>query len=263
MAPETTPEARERNGRVYAALVTSFILGLVRITQARGVQLSLEAAILRRGVGAMGPATDSDHGQVLGEPVPVPFREYDSFRYVGAFGHLIYATTLFDTFLTDTTRFMFLMFPGSIGKSQGATISDIVAAKSTTELLCGAVEKSVREVSYKSFLDRIAFLEQQFKMHVDVDAETHERIQYYSGVRNVLIHDQAFFDLSLGPTGEIEPAKRVSGTPLTPVSESDIEAALEAYDTVVRGLAHAVFRDVLKLPTPKFVDIAGENRLFP
>lgn len=252
-------ERRKNHANVYGAVVTSYIGGLLRMHSSRIGHLSLSAVLLEfRAIDRTGPLT-GEHVSVLQELRKIAFHEYDAFEYVGNFGHLVYATTLLDTFLTDTTRFIFLAIPASVGKAQGITVSDIMAARSTSELLRKAVDKRARELSYKSFIDRIEFFKDQYSARIELDDDTRQSLEHFSGIRNVIIHDQGYIDFSPEPDGTIKLTQKSCPVHPAYVRREDIRGAVMAYSRVVRNVANAVFRDILKVDVPSHLnDVINE-----
>ena len=242
--------------KTYHEISLAYVMGFRKTTLARAGQLTLEIALLALRNGSVPPRLSwpEDWRKVLEELHSVTYDEYDSFKYVGNFGHLVFATTLLDSFLTDTTRFIFLMLPASIGKAQGITVSDIVAAKSTEELLRAAVEKRVRDVSYRSFCDRVQYLNEQYGLEVSLSPDVASDLEHFSGVRNVMIHDQAFYDLRVARDGSVLLEQHSCSVHPRPVDGVQIGRAVAAYMTVVLGVASAVFRHLLKSEPPPHLD---------
>ena len=227
---------------------------MVRIWSARTSQLTLQLTLLNLNSDCSETSQPPEqYEKTIQELRSVRYDEYDAWRYVAEFGHLVYGTSLFDTFLNDTTRFMFSLLPSSIGKSQGITVNDIVHATSTTELLHRAVDKRAREISYQSFADRISFLTSNYGLVIDIPEQTKKSLEHYSGVRNVVIHDQGHFDFALQPDGTLDIVQKACALHPKPIASGDIVKAVRAYTEVARLIASAVFRDTLKEPAPKLL----------
>lgn len=200
----TSPEAKLVSQRTFSAIVDAYVTGLMKIWASRAAQLTHQLLVLRFR-GSLLPHSPAPEGweHVFSELVAISRHEFESFGYVSDFGHLVFTTTLFDTFLTDATRFIFLLRPDSIGKSQGITVADIIDSDSRADLLRTAVDKRARELSYKSFADRIDFLVKNYGLALDISPETADELEHFSGVRNVMIHDQAFYELGLDEAGGV------------------------------------------------------------
>ncbi|MCC6606328.1 MAG: hypothetical protein IT327_24180 [Anaerolineae bacterium] len=247
-------ERQKQLAAVYAEIVASYISGIIRINCARIVQNSTVAALVALNSPSAGDASHRSGGE---SPIDVlravSLEEFDAYRYVGGFGHLVYSMSLLDTFLTDTTRFILMAFPSSIGKAQGVTVEDIISAKSTSDLLAMAVEKKARELSYKSFVDRLEHLEKNYSLRAGIDQATREQLEHYSHMRNVMVHDQGHLDFRLAADGAVELSHKTCPVHPTPVKSEDIQRALEACKATVAGAAAAVFRDMLRVEAPTFL----------
>jgi hypothetical protein len=245
----TDPDVQSQ--RTYALIVKAYLSGLAKVWSSRVGHLSHMVLLLKFRTSSL-PVDAAPAGweEIFSELVRISPHEYDSFRYVGDFGHLVFATTLFDTFLTDTTRFIFLLRPKSIGKTQGITVLDVINAGSKTELLRTAVEKRARDLSYKSFADRIEFLSSTYGLKIDMSHDTAQALEHFSGVRNVLIHDQAFYELGIADDGAVTHAIRSCPVHPRPISSEEIRGAIRAYDRAGAAITEAVFTHLLKVSVP-------------
>jgi len=244
----------------YEAIVATYLGGMMRIWAARASQLSLELALVHLNATTAGTQPmPTEYADVIQELRAIEFRDYDAWTYVGNFGQLIYATTLLDSFLSDTTRFMFLLLPASIGKAQGITVNDIVAAESTTDLLKRAIEKRAREVSFLGFLERIDFLAKQYGLEINLPDDARSSLEHYAGIRNVVIHDQGSIDLVRTPAGDMKGIRKACPVHPRRVSGAEIAGATRAYCRVASHVATAVVRDVLKEPLPESVKVLEER----
>ncbi len=253
-SPHTPSPALQKSYETYTHIVLGYADGLFRVAAARMTQLTLEIAVLKfRATASPRPQVPAEYSEVLQELESISPAAHADLKYIANFGQLVFVTTLLDTFLTDTTEFIFMLRPASIGKSQGITVADIVDAKSTSELLRRAVEQKAREVSYKSFIERVEYLEKQYGLQLKLDAQTRKQIEHHSSVRNVLIHDHAAYDLRLDPDGSvIADPKGPAGRPRL-VAGEDIRDAVIAYGKVVESVGNSIFVDFLKLPIPNAV----------
>ncbi len=248
--PATPPSPLSQ--QTFAAIVQAFAGGLVKVWGSRAGQLTHQVLLLKFRTSPL-PSSPVPPGweEIFSELQAISYHELDSLRYVGDFGHLVFATTLFDTFLTDTTRFVFLLRPESIGKTQGITVAEILHAASKTELLRAAVEKRARELSYKSFAERIEFLGKNYGFAFDIASETAAELEHFSSLRNVMIHDQAFYDLSVNDSGDVTYAARSCPCHPRPITGAEIKGAIRAYERIVRSITREVFTHMLKVPVPE------------
>ena len=129
--------------------------------------------------------------------------QLESFRYISDLSFLVYATTLLDSFLNDTTKFLLLLHPRAIGKDQSIKMDDLLSASSKHEAICIAAQRKVRDISFLSFLARVKYLKEHFGLHVELDEDLIKDLDHYLGLRNVLVHDQSVFDIGLDEEGKL------------------------------------------------------------
>lgn len=89
---DTSPAAQS-----YIAVTISFLQGLLRVWSAEAAFARLMSALLEfRLSGRAG--IEGETASVLENLDRIPYSSYDSLRYVTDVSHLVYATTLLDTF---------------------------------------------------------------------------------------------------------------------------------------------------------------------
>jgi hypothetical protein len=170
----------------------------------------------------------------------------DGFTYVERISHLIYATTLLDTFLLETTTFLFLMFPRAMGKSHQIPIKTLIESASLSSALTQAAHTRARDISFKTFEDRIQFLRDAFGLRVDLERRTQELLDHYTDIRNSAIHDQGIFELALDDSGNVKSKQKTCALHPTQLTDDDPMDAFKAYQKICNAVASAVFEQVLK-----------------
>lgn len=170
----------------------------------------------------------------------------DSYEYVTMVNFMIYATTLFDSFLTDTTKYLFLKNPKSIGKDKSVSWDDIISAKSKATIVNRIVNKIAREQSYSSFSDRMDFINKQFGLGVRPEKEEMNSLKHFSGIRNDLVHDQSLYDIRLSPRGKIIVERKSNSRRPTHVSIKEVNRAWRSYIAITRKLYESINSKVLK-----------------
>lgn len=158
---------------------------------------------------------------------------------------LVYMTTLLDTYITDTTRFLLFMFPQALGRSQSVTM-EAVLSKSRTDLLQEAVTKKAREISYLPFVGRMSYLRDTFGLTMTLEEQTIQALEHYSGIRNVVIHDQSLHSLKLSKHGKVGATRKTDGAHPTPVSDEQLEEAQNAFWSVAIEITRTVAHQVLR-----------------
>ena len=97
-------------------MIESFQLGLLRFHRAESAYARLNLVYLSYQRESAAEGIPSDMAFNLSKVSP---DSYGAHLHVTNVSHLVYSTTLFDTFLNDTTTFLFLLHPESIGKWSG------------------------------------------------------------------------------------------------------------------------------------------------
>lgn len=110
---------------------------------------------------------------------------------------LVTALTLFDTFLSDVTRFLLLVYPESIG-DQKIKVRDILDLTSVAQVINEVVVRKVRGVSYKNYRDRIKFLENTFGINASDLSDKIDSLEQYVELRNSIVHDVSLFRYTAG-----------------------------------------------------------------
>ena len=192
-------------------------------------------------VGLDGPASGT-----LEHLARIPYSSYDSLSYVTDVSHLVYATTLLDTFLSDTTLFLFLLIPQSMGKGQQVPLRTLIDASSRNEALTHAALGRAREIGYLPFPGRIEFLRDTFGLEISISLDAVEVLNHYPSVRNTAVHDQGIFELRLDETGQVVSRQKTCPLHPTRVTGDDVHRAIRGYEKVMRAVAKAVFTQVLK-----------------
>jgi hypothetical protein len=232
----------------YKSLTASVVSGLLRLAGARiavnSVSVDLFRAVKER-------ANASAEASVMASLVPrlSPW-EFDSFRYISNLSHLVYAATLLDSFLADTTTFLFLLFPGALGKDTVAKLDEVLRASSREALIGDIVRRRVRDVGYMSFLDRIAYLEERFSLGIALNEKDRLLLEEFSTLRNVIVHDQSVFDLYLDDRGQVQAKQKTCSRHPTPVPDDVLKKAHRAFFSTVRAIYEAVVSQVLKRKGP-------------
>lgn len=234
-----------REARSYLQVTAGFIQGLIRIWSAEAASSRLMCALTTFHASGR-PGLDGPSTSVLQHLDRIPYESYDALSYVTDVSHLVYATTLLDTFLNDTTMFLFLLFPGSMGKNQQVPLRTLIDSTSRNEALTRAAASRARELGYLSFSDRLSFLRESFGLSIDLDKDTADALLHYSSVRNAAVHDQGIFDLALDESGLVQARQKACVRHPTQLRAGDVQSAIRAYERVARTVAKSVFRQALK-----------------
>jgi hypothetical protein len=242
----TRPVRDDVTVQTYGAVFHTFLVGYLRFyrAEAAGARLMLAHTLYR---SQQLEITDSPFASVFSVMEHIPRESFESLDYVTNVSHLVYATSLLDTFLTETTMFLFLLIPESMGKNQQVPLKTLIEAQSRSAAITLAAAVRAREISYKSFDDRIQFLRDAFGLAVVLDDECEKELQHYSGIRNSAVHDQGIFELRLDDTGQVTHHLKTCKIHPTQLTGKDPFDAAKVYEKVCNTVARAVFVQILKI----------------
>ena len=243
------PESADADSalKCYMSVVRSLTAGLFRIWAAEAASIRLRLACFEFNKAGR-PGLDGPGAKSLQHIAKIPFDTFDAWSYVTDVSHLVYATTLLDTFLSDTTVFLFLLFPGSMGTNHQVPLRKILDLRSRNEVITQAAMSRMREVSYLPFAARVQFLEQTFGLKITLGAEEYDALNHYTSIRNAAVHDQGSFELSLDENGHPVSRRKTCLAHPTPMDVDDVSKAIKAYERVATAVALAVCCQVLKQP---------------
>ncbi len=183
----STSEAPPYTVHEFDSTVLSLTMGFIRLWRA---QLAYTSTMIALDSLNSKDATPDEQALKAAETLRgVSLEVIDSYSYIHTISELVYATTFLDSFLSDITKFLFLLHPHSIGDQHLISFGDVLSATSRVELINATATKRVREISFLPFIARIDFLRERFGLHISVDKETIELIGHFATVRNVLVHD--------------------------------------------------------------------------
>jgi len=242
-----------KNAETFAAILSTFSVGMLRLTESELASLRLSVAVASHHTVDRAE-TDLDR-ESLRQLQAIRPTSWDAFNYVSRLSHLVYATSLLDTFLTDTTQFLLMLNPASIGKDFKISIADVLEKGSRSEVLVYAAQRKAREVSYKTFLQRLDYLRERFGLEFDLSGGDVGELGHFSGLRNVAVHDQGFIRLFLDDEGEVDFDQRSCSLHPTVVSIDDLRSAYRAYRKVAFAVGTAVHRQVLKSVSHQMISL--------
>jgi hypothetical protein len=232
----------------YWSMITAYPVGLARLYLARAAALSFKIAhgLATKGIPQSPPDRSPHHA--LSELLSVAAAEAAAFDDVWGISELVYATAIIDTFLADTTTFLFLISPPSMGKEKTITLEGLLEAGSVEASVTQMAARRSREVSFKSLPDRVDFLVSTFGLTLNLDGRTRNAISKLPVLRNALVHDQGMFDPLLVRIGVVGLSPKVGGMK-TQVTGEDLKEAVLAYLILFREVASSVLLQVLHAPT--------------
>lgn len=247
--PVGCKERSDRLARAYQAVTASLIAGLLRLSQTRIVYNTTKIVLLRFH-GASPPISidnvDPRLADVVDDLKRVRYSDFDSYRYVTDCSLLVYATALFDSFLSGTSAFLLTLHPKALGDSCPLTVQELLSATSKYDVVNQAVRRRTRSLSFGTFLERLKFLNKTFGLGITLDADKHRGLEYCSSLRNAIVHDQTSFVVDLDDQGEIRVRQDNCFRHPTPVGSDELESALKVYGAVCQRTYLAVMTKVIK-----------------
>lgn len=233
---------------VYGKIVFSFFQGMLRFWRAEAAHARLMSALACfNGHKKSSPPIDGNpYKHALEDLARIPYSSYSASVYVTNVSHLTYATTLLDTFLSDTTMFLYLVYPEAMGKKLQVPIQVLIDAHSRHEALTTATAKRVREIAFSSFVDRIQLLRDTFGLDPKMDSEATHALEHYPSIRNTAVHDQGIFELRLNESGHVVSRQKTCAQHPTKINGTDVQAAADAYKRIGEAIARAVAEKLFK-----------------
>jgi len=232
---------------VYGRIVASFHLGHLRFWRAEAAAARLIVALLEFRAQPRTDFTSHTYRSVLENLAKIPYDSYDALAYVTNVSHLVYATTLLDSFLSDTTLFLLLKFPRVMGEKRHVLLGSILQGSSIHSVITKEATSKTRETSFLPFPARVQFLREAFGLRVSLEPETLTALGHYPSIRNAAVHDQGIFELMLDNNGKVVSRQKTCPRHPTPVTADDVERSMECYTVVAGSIARAVFSQVLKV----------------
>lgn len=231
--------------KCYLDVALSFVSGLIRLWGAEAASARLMCALTQfHASGKRG--LDGESAEILRNLDKIPRSSYESLAYITDVAHLVYATTLLDTFLSDTTLFLLLLHPGSIGKNQQVSLQLLLDASSRSEAIAQAAAARAREIGYLPFAGRLQYLRETFGLAINLAPGTEEFLVEYATVRNAAVHDQGLFELGLDEQGRVKSEQKACPVHPTKLPDDVVAQAIRGYREIAGTVALAVFDQVLK-----------------
>jgi len=235
------------------ALASSYAVGVRRLLEASMMSTRIEyflTAYFHAGA-ASSTATktkDVSTGKVSMAITHATPGELDSFTYITSMSHLVYATTLFDTFLQGVTRLLFFLHPTAMGENTSLPIDLLVSARTKNEALTQVINNGVRNLGRDPFIDRIKLLKKRFGLALDIDDKTRKALEHYATARNTVVHDQGAFAFRFDDADRVVLEREKCMLHPTLVGYDEIMDAMVVHGRVVTSIVNAVIERILKCP---------------
>jgi len=247
---------KEKEIEIYYELARSVITAFARLIGARLASSTFEAAALRQAL----QRSEGKH-PAFGKSVwldDLPNDILGSFTYITNISMLVYATTILDTFISQTTKFLIMRHPRSLTKESDVPFQDVLQAPSKAVLLTNTISRKIRNLSFRTFVDRITYLRKTFGLDVQLSSGSLETLEHFSGLRNVIVHDQGIFEIEFDDHMDIILKQKTCPLHPTPVSDKDVFRAWNGYRQVIKQIHFAVVSQILKCESdPRAQEIQG------
>lgn len=230
--------------RCFHDLCVSFALGFANFASAQSAYKSLKLVILSA------VARQKDERMKIAieelELKKVTRYEFERFVYVSDSSHLIYLTALFDTLLTDVTKFLIYRIPGPYESAMSVTYEEVIKAGTYEEVRRKLVDDKARSLSRQSFLKRLRELRKSYKLDLKISNDDRKNLEKIAGIRNAIAHDHSFVDFSFDDTDNIQ--IKFARDPNQPIDfeESLLQDAWVVYIKMFKEIYLSVTRQVIK-----------------
>lgn len=234
----------------YVAICRTFLDGIVRVVEAQVAFTSLMRSFAAyRAKTVKAEMDDEVLAEILAGFDKVSLDQFWAAQYVNAISTLVYMASLFDTFLNESTIFLFLLIPDAMGKSYQVPLKSLIDGRSRGSILTEVAKQRAREVSYISFKDRLSFLHDTFGLPIVLNDKTVGALDYFSNLRNTAVHDQGFLALTLDDSGCIKNTLRASPQFPSEVVPEDFDNSMRTFRFIALTVANDIFVNILKADT--------------
>jgi RNAse (barnase) inhibitor barstar len=231
---------------IFHNLTLSAILNNFRVLRAQAISLKTKLTIklLKTIKGFESNEFIKEH-KFLEELFNVSYDEYEMYDYISNSAFLVFFTTNFDSYLSSVTKFLFLLFPNSIGNKLTLSSDILLNLDSKWEIINKIVEDKTREVGYKSFIDRISFLTEKFGVKINIE-DFQKDLELISSLRNSVIHDQNYLDILLDDNGKVVSQQVKDIRAPFPISDDNLKTAEKTYRKIITDLYIYISTEILK-----------------
>jgi hypothetical protein len=167
-----------------------------------------------------------------------------SFEYVSKISQVVYACTILDTFLTETTKFLFLLHPNVLGKDLEIKFEKVLKCGSKFEIINNVINERVRVISFGSIKERIKFLNKHFGLRINISKVMYEQLEYYGNLRNELVHDTSVMKMGLNNEGELSILQIACYHEPKGISRDDSYNAIDAFRITIGKIYEEIRKQI-------------------
>jgi hypothetical protein len=233
---------------MYTRIADSFLLGMMGVWKARIVSSTL--TILLFAYRASKSEIDKEvpsasTAKLLHELEHLSLDEYLGYENVTNASHFVYVMALFDSFLSDTTKFLLLLKPEALGQECKVPLGAVLAANSRSAFITDEVIRRVKKIGFQPFSTRLEFLEKRFAFQLGLGPEVTASLERLADQRNALVHDLGALSLSLDADQKLVVETRSCPLHPAPVERKVVLEAAEAFLNISSTLHAHVMGSVL------------------
>jgi len=230
----------------YLNVSSSFFRGIDRIWEAESALARLLGALTESRTSSL-PCEDAAAAGVFRYLARITGKSQGSLEYVTNIAHLMYATMLLDTFLSETTQFLFLLSPRAMGDNQPVPLRGLIDSPWRNDAISCAALARASEIGKLPFPERIQFLQETFGLQITIAADALAGVEHFSCVSSNMTHDQqGSFQLQLDGRGDIVAKEQTCPRHARKISREDVRWAIDSFERAARPVVEAVFSQLLK-----------------
>lgn len=230
---------------IYQKFAEGVVIGFMKLYSTLVACNTFRIAILRNQVDQK--KGDPSEFAIVSGIDKISSDQYINFDYISNISLLVYATSLLDTFISETTKFLIMRHPKILIKNEKLIAFDkILSSPSKATLVTDIISDKVRSISYSTFMDRIEYLRKSFGLKIKFGDDTTEGLEHFSGRRNVIVHDQSVFELELDDQMKLVAKQKTCPLHPTPITSDDLLRCWSVYSDVVDKVYLSVVSQVLK-----------------
>ncbi len=245
----------------YAKISSAFPRGALRLWSAIATSLRLQIALVNfHGIEKNKIPADLLQLRVGTALSSISPPEFDAYCAVTALSQLVYATALFDSYITDTTRFLLIRDPLKLGIRSPVSWETFLNTRARVPTITEAVTRRAREVAFWPFLRRIEYLNKTFGAGIVLADDQRTKLEHFVSIRNAIVHDHAMFEPIMQGSGELVAQQRRAIH--HEFNEDEIEIAIKTFSAIARSIFVGVCERVLNVGSD-IAYIEYRERLFP
>lgn len=223
-------------------LSSSLIYSILKLDEARIVANTIQIALISTNIIHKDNEKVIYSSKLIGLN-DVTSRQLDNFLNVKNSSFLIYATAIFDSYLSDVMKFLIFLNPGPYKKELSFTFEECDGLSSINEIKKKMIDRKVRLISHKSFNDRFKEFKRAYGLKIDITNKELAQLNKTSSIRNTITHNNSFLDLAYDAEGLVSPIENKTFN--TEITNELLGEAINNYFVICKKLYSAVCKQVI------------------